>query len=79
MAPSYLKFVGRNGQVLVITAAAGLLNVALLMALGPRWGATGAAAAYGISLAVMAIVFFVLGLRTAARSRPAVERFFLRL
>lgn len=65
MAPNYLKFVGRNRQVLGITAVAGLLNVALLLVLGPRWGATGAAAAYGISLAVMAIVFFVLGLRTA--------------
>lgn len=67
MAPSYLKFVGRNGQVLGITAAAGLLNLALLIILGPRWGATGAAAAYAVSLAVMAITFFVLGLR-AARS-----------
>jgi O-antigen/teichoic acid export membrane protein len=34
MAPNYLKFVGRNGQVLGIKAAAGLLNVALLVALG---------------------------------------------
>jgi O-antigen/teichoic acid export membrane protein len=65
MAPNYLKFVGRNGQVLGITAAAGLLNVALLVALGPRWGATGAAAAYAISLAVMAVVFFLLGIRSA--------------
>lgn len=65
MAPNYLKFVGRNRQVLGITAAAGLLNVLLLMVLGSRWGATGAGAAYGISLAMMAIVFFILGLRTA--------------
>ena len=65
MAPNYLKFVGRNRQVLGITAAAGLLNVLLLMVFGSRWGATGAGAAYGISVAMMAIVFVVLGLRTA--------------
>lgn len=65
MAPNYLKFVGRNRQVLGITAAAGLLNMLLLLVLGPRWGATGAGAAYGISVAMMAIVFIVLGLRTA--------------
>lgn len=65
MAPNYLKFVGKNRLVLGITAAAGALNVALLMLLGPRWGATGAGAAYGISLATMAVTFFVLGLRTA--------------
>jgi O-antigen/teichoic acid export membrane protein len=65
MAPNYLKFVGRNRLVLGITAAAALLNIGLLVVLGPRYGATGAGAAYGISLAVMAIVFLVLGLRTA--------------
>lgn len=65
MAPNYLKFVDRNRQVLGITAAAGLLNVVLLVVFGPRWGATGAALAYSISLIVMASVFFALGLRTA--------------
>jgi O-antigen/teichoic acid export membrane protein len=65
MAPNYLKFVGRNRLVLGITAAAALLNLGLLVVLGPRFGATGAGAAYGISLAIMAVVFLVLGLRTA--------------
>lgn len=67
MAPNYLKFVGRNRLVLSITAAAALLNVGLLAVLGPRYGATGAGAAYGISLATMAVIFYILGLRTAKR------------
>jgi O-antigen/teichoic acid export membrane protein len=71
MAPNYLKFVGRNRLVLGITAAAALLNVGLLVVLGPRYGATGAGAAYGISLAVMAVVFLVLGLRTAKSLRTS--------
>ena len=68
MAPNYLKFVGKNRQVLGITTAAGLLNVTLLVVFGPRWGATGAAVAHSISLTVMASVFFALGLRTAGLS-----------
>jgi O-antigen/teichoic acid export membrane protein len=71
MAPNYLKFVGRNRLVLGITAAAALLNVGLLVVRGPRYGATGAGAAYGISLAVMAVVFLVLGLRTAKSLRTS--------
>lgn len=65
MAPSYLKFVGRNRMVLGITAAGGALNVLLLVWLGPRHGATGAAAAYAVSLSFMAVTFLGLGLRAA--------------
>jgi len=65
MAPNYLKFVGRYRSVLAITAVAGLLNLGLLVILGPRYGATGAGAAYGISLAAMAFAFVFLGLRAA--------------
>ena len=68
MAPSYLKYVGKNALVLGVTAAASLLNVALLVLLGPTHGATGAAAAYAISLATMAVIFLVLGLRTAKQT-----------
>lgn len=71
MAPSYLKFVGRNSLVLGVTAAAGILNIALLAWLGPRHGATGAGAAYGISLAAMAITLLVLGLREARKLKRA--------
>jgi O-antigen/teichoic acid export membrane protein len=71
MAPNYLKFVGRNRLVLGITAAAALLNVGLLVILGPRYGATGAGAAYGISLAIMAVVFLVLGLKSAQSLKSA--------
>lgn len=71
MAPSYLKFVGRNRTVLGVTAAAGVLNVLLLAWLGPRHGAAGAGAAYAISLATMAVTFFGLGLRTAAQLKTA--------
>lgn len=65
MAPNYLKFVGRGRSVLAITAVAGLLNLGLLVVLGSRYGATGAGAAYGISLAAMAVTFLFLGLRAA--------------
>lgn len=64
-APNYLKFVGRKGRVLGTTAAAGLLNLVLLPVLGPRWGATGAAAAYAVSLSVVTLTFYLLGLRAA--------------
>lgn len=67
MAPSYLKFVGKNSLVLGVTAAAGVLNVALLAWLGPRHGATGAGAAYAISLAAMAVTLLFLGLREAGK------------
>lgn len=67
MAPNYLKFVEMNRPVLGITAAAGGLNVVLLVVLGSRFGATGAGAAYGISLAAMSITFFVLARRAARR------------
>ena len=66
MAPNYLKFVR---LVLGITAAAGGLNALLLALLGPGYGATGAAAAYGISLAAMAVTFLVLGLGAAKQLR----------
>jgi O-antigen/teichoic acid export membrane protein len=67
MAPNYLKFVQMNHTVLGITAAAGGLNMLLLVVLGSRLGATGAGAAYGISLAAMSITFYVLARRASQR------------
>jgi O-antigen/teichoic acid export membrane protein len=64
MAPNYLKFIGRGNLVLGVTAVAGVLNILLLLLWARPYGATGAGAAYGISLASMAIVFFGLGLRS---------------
>ena len=73
MAPNYLKFIGRGNLVLGVTAAAGALNVLLLLLWARHYGATGAAAAYAISLASMAILFLVLGLRSV-RKREALSR-----
>lgn len=62
MAPTYLKFVRRNGTVLAITALAAAVNFGLILFLGPEYGATGAAVAYGVSVGGMAIAFAVLGI-----------------
>jgi O-antigen/teichoic acid export membrane protein len=73
MAPFYLQFVGQNKLVLGITTAAGLLNIGLLFPLADRWGATGAAAAYAISLGAMSIAFRVLALRGVNRTLDELE------
>ena len=74
MAPLCLQFVGQNRLVLGITMAAGLLNIGLLFPLASRWGATGAAAAYAISLGVMFLAFRGAGFRRINRKLAAIER-----
>ena len=73
MAPVYLQFVGQNRLVLGITTVAGLLNIGLLFPLASRWGATGAAAAYCISLGVMSLAFRGLAFRRVNRKLAALE------
>lgn len=68
MAPTYLKFVRRNRTVLGITALAALVNFGLIVLLGPRYGAAGAAVAYAISLGGMAIAFAVVGITAVNRA-----------
>ena len=62
MAPNYLKFIRRNRLVLGITAVAAAANFGLILWLGPKHGATGAAIAYAISIGGMALLFAALGL-----------------
>lgn len=71
MAPVYLKYVRRNRLVLGITACAGVVNLALILLLGPKFGATGAAVAYAVSIGGMAILFAVLGI---ASVKTQIER-----
>ncbi len=67
VAPYYLHFTGRSKTVLGVTAAAGGVNVTLLLLLAPTLGALGAAIAYGVSLGGMAVV--LRGLALAALRR----------
>jgi len=58
----YLNFAGKASTVIGATACAAALNVLLLFVLGRRYGATGAALAYAISLGGLSVAFFLLGL-----------------
>ena len=53
LAPTYLKYRGRNRTVFAALCAAALLQLALLVALVPSHGATGAATAYALAVALM--------------------------
>ena len=48
LAPTHLKFQGRNGVVFAVIGAAAAVQLALLILLIPRLGATGAALAYAL-------------------------------
>jgi O-antigen/teichoic acid export membrane protein len=61
MAPYGLQFIGKAGWVLGAICAAGALNLALLVILGGRYGATGAAVAYSTSLGVMSLSMYLMG------------------
>ena len=60
MAPYYLKFIDEGRIVLGVTATAAVVYVALLVVLGRRHGAMGAAFAYAISAAGMSIVLAIV-------------------
>lgn len=53
LAPTYLKYQKQNRTLTRIVAAAALLQAALLLALVPRYAATGAAIAYSVSMCMM--------------------------
>lgn len=67
MAPNYLKFIRRNQLVLGITAAAAVVNLGLILWLGPQLGATGAAIAYAVSIGGMAIAFAAFGISSVEK------------
>ncbi|WP_233853246.1 polysaccharide biosynthesis C-terminal domain-containing protein [Paraburkholderia sp. HD33-4] len=50
MAPTYLKYRGQNRAIYASVATAACVQVALLLLLVPRMGATGAALAYAIAM-----------------------------
>jgi O-antigen/teichoic acid export membrane protein len=53
LAPTWLKFRARNQAIYVTVASAAFTQIALLLLLVPRMGATGAAAAYAIAMCGM--------------------------
>lgn len=53
LAPTYLKYQGRNRATYIAVSCTAALQVALLFVLVPRFGASGAAAAYTLSMCGM--------------------------
>lgn len=53
LAPTYLKYRGRNSATYISVTCTAVLQVALLFVLVPRFGASGAAVAYTLSLCGM--------------------------
>ncbi len=70
LAPTWLKYRGHNRTLFATLAIAALLQLALLTALVPHNGATGAATAYAVSIAAM---YLTLGF-IAARDLAALRR-----
>jgi O-antigen/teichoic acid export membrane protein len=69
LAPTYLKYRRRHRAIFTTVAVAAALQVALLGALVPAHGATGAAVAYGASVALMYAALAFLGARELRRLR----------
>lgn len=69
MAPYYLKFIDEGSIVLTVTGTAAVVYVALLVFLGRRHGALGAAYAYAISAAGMSIVLAIVAALKFRRRR----------
>ncbi len=69
LAPTYLKYVKRNHLVLGTAAGAAAAQAVLLVALVPRFGATGAAIAYAVSMCGMYGVFWRVAVREVVRLR----------
>jgi O-antigen/teichoic acid export membrane protein len=72
MASLALQFFGKARWVLGATCVAGLLNVALLVALGGPFGATGAAIAYSLSLGGMSLAMYLKALYWVRRQQAAM-------
>lgn len=71
LAPTYLKFQKRDQATYAVVGAAALAQLVLLLALVPAYGATGAAAAYGVSMCGMYGVFAWLAHREVVALRDA--------
>ena len=71
-APLALQFFGKARWVLGVICVAGFLNVALLVALGGPFGATGAAAAYSLSLGGMSLAMYLKALYWIRRQQGAI-------
>ena len=57
LAPTYLKYMGRNRTVRRTVVGAAAIQVILLFLLVPHFAATGAAFAYAVSMGGMYVVF----------------------
>ena len=76
LAPTYLKYRGRHRATFTALAACGLLQLALLALLVPRYGATGAAAAYAAAVVLMYGALALAArrdIRREARRAPALR------
>jgi O-antigen/teichoic acid export membrane protein len=69
LAPTYLKYVQRNRLVLGTASGAAAAQLVLLVLLVPRFGATGAAIAYAVSICGMYGVFWRVAVREVVRLR----------
>ena len=69
LAPTYLKYVKRNRLVLGTAAGAAAAQIVLLALLVPRFGATGAAIAYAVSMCGMYGLFWRVAVREVVRLR----------
>jgi O-antigen/teichoic acid export membrane protein len=76
VSPTYLNFVRRNHLVLGTATCAAMVQLALLVVLVPRFGATGAAIAFSAAICGMYAVFAVVAVREVSglRSRQGDAR-----
>ncbi|MEE8107445.1 MAG: polysaccharide biosynthesis C-terminal domain-containing protein [Planctomycetota bacterium] len=61
LVPSFLKYIKMNTFVVRCTAICVAINIGLVYILGPRYGATGAAIAYGVSVTTLYLTFARVG------------------
>jgi len=69
LAPTYLKYRGRNRLIYAIVAIAAFMQVTLLVILIPAFGVSGAAGAYAVSMCGMYLAFAIVGHKEVARLR----------
>ncbi len=72
LAPTYLKYVRHNRLVFGTASGAAAIQLVLLVLLIPRFGATGAAAAYAVSMCAMYGVFAWMASREVMTLRANV-------
>ncbi len=72
LAPTYLKYQKRDHITYAVVGGTAACQLVLLVTLAPAYGATGAAAAYGVSMCGMYGVFALLAYREVAALKNAV-------